>query len=223
MLLHYHSFYFALSNFIFTLCFCFSFFIEVSLFTFISLLIARSGEEFVAVQQVVMTISGVLYMLPQSLGAAVAARIGQSLGAKQVQRAAFIAQVCIIAGAVGALLVGVLLGVFRLPVLQLFSTDETVLKLGRDILLLAAAYQVVDAVQTIAAGALRGYKATKVPMMIHFTAFWLLGLGLGAYLCFGVGLGLHGFWYALVAALTAAAVLLTAYLYYLARYMIHSR
>ncbi|MBP3221339.1 MAG: MATE family efflux transporter [Neisseriaceae bacterium] len=202
---------------------CFSFFIEVSLFTFISLLIARSGEEFVAVQQVVMTISGVLYMLPQSLGAAVAARIGQSLGAKQRQRAAFIAQVCIIAGAVGALLVGVLLGVFRLPVLQLFSTDETVLKLGRDILLLAAAYQVVDAVQTIAAGALRGYKATKVPMMIHFTAFWLLGLGLGAYLCFGIGLGLHGFWYALVVALTAAAVLLTAYLYYLARYMIHSR
>lgn len=199
---------------------CFSFFIEVSLFTFIAILIARSGEHFVAVQQVAMTISSVLYMLPQSLGAAVAARIGQALGAKTPRRAAHIAFVCISAGAIGALFVGIALAVFRQPVLHLFSNDTAVLRLGRDILLIAAAYQVVDAVQTIAAGALRGYKATKVPMMIHFAAFWLLGLGLGAYLCFGVGLQLHGFWYALLIALTAAAVLLTAYLVYLARYTI---
>ncbi|MBO7554988.1 MAG: multidrug efflux MATE transporter NorM, partial [Neisseriaceae bacterium] len=74
----------------------------------------------------------------------------------------------------------------------------------------------------IAAGALRGYKATKVPMMIHFAAFWLLGLGLGAYLCFGVGLQLHGFWYALLIALTTACLLLTSYLYYVAKYAIRT-
>lgn len=199
---------------------CFSFFIEVSLFTFIAILIARSGEHFVAVQQVAMTISSVLYMLPQSLGAAVAARIGQALGAKTPRRAAHIAFVCISAGAVGALFVGIALAVFRQPVLHLFSNDTAVLRLGRDILLIAAAYQVVDAVQTIAAGALRGYKATKVPMMIHFAAFWLLGLGLGAYLCFGVGLQLHGFWYALLIALSVASVLLTVYLVFVAKYAI---
>ncbi|MBR5941316.1 MAG: MATE family efflux transporter [Neisseriaceae bacterium] len=196
---------------------CLSFFIEVSLFSFIAILIARSGEHFVAVQQVAMTISGMLYMLPHSLGAAVAARIGQALGAKTPRRAAHIAFVCVVSGAIGALFVGIALGVFRQPVLRLFSNDTAVLALGRDILLIAAAYQVVDAVQTIAAGALRGYKATKVPMMIHFAAFWLLGLGLGVYWAFGVGLQLHGFWYALLLALTAAALLLTSYLYYVAK------
>ncbi|MDO4694991.1 MAG: multidrug efflux MATE transporter NorM, partial [Eikenella sp.] len=56
--------------------------------------------------------------------------------------------------------------------------------------------------------ALRGYKVTKLPMLIHALAFWVLGLGLGCWLAFDKEMGIYGFWTALVLSLAAAAVAL---------------
>ena len=191
---------------------CCSFFLEVSLFTFITMLIANSGVQFVAAQQVVMTIGSVLYMLPQSLGAAVSARVGQSIGAKQRQRAYYISGVCIVVGAIGGVFIGLVLAILRVPLVSFFTNDAEIILIGANLLLFSAAYQVVDAIQTIASGALRGYRVTVIPMVIHMVSFWVLGLGLGYVLAFGFDLGLYGFWIALMLSLTIAAIGLTLYL-----------
>lgn len=196
---------------------CFSFFLEVSLFTFITMLIANSGVQFVAAQQIVMTIGSVLYMLPQSLGASISARIGQSLGAKQRKRAYYISGVCIVAGAIGAAFAGIALAILRVPLVSLFTSDSEIILIGANLLLFSAIYQVVDATQTIASGALRGYRITVIPMLIHMVSFWILGLGLGYILAFWIGWGLYGFWCALVISLTVASLALTGYLIYIAR------
>ncbi|MDF7676892.1 MATE family efflux transporter [Neisseriaceae bacterium ESL0693] len=189
-----------------------SFFLEVSLFTFISLLVARFGVTQVAAQQVVISITSLIYMLPQSIGIALAVCVGQAIGAGQPQRARFISGLGLIMGLIMACFTGVLLLVFRHFWVGLYTTDVAVIALGANLLIFAAVFQLSDATQTITSYALRGYKLTKVPMIIHAFSFWGLGLGLGCLLGLHFGMQLYGFWLALVLALTVAAVALVYYL-----------
>jgi MATE family multidrug resistance protein len=77
-----------------------------------------------------------------------------------------------------------------------------------ELLVLAALFQLSDGVQASAAGALRGVRDTRIPMAIVVVAYWLIGLPLGWWLAFGLGLGARGLWMGLIAGLTAAAALL---------------
>ena len=70
----------------------------------------------------------------------------------------------------------------------------------------SAVFQLPDAMQTIATGALRGYKVTRLPMVVHVIAFWVFGLCLGYVLCFHFNMGIYGFWSALIFSLTLAAI-----------------
>lgn len=189
-----------------------SFFLEVSLFTFIGLLIVRFGVTQVAAQQVVMSISALLYMLPQSIGTALGVRVGQSIGMGQVSRARYVSGVGVCMGLAGGLGTAALLLLFRHELVAFYTRDAAVIALGATLLVFAAFFQLSDATQTIASYALRGYKLTKVPMVIHLLAFWGLGLGLGSLLGLHFNLGLYGFWIALVVSLLGAAVALVWYL-----------
>jgi MATE family multidrug resistance protein len=89
-------------------------------------------------------------------------------------------------------------------------------------MLLAAVWQLADATQVIALGALRGYKVTLGPMIVMFVAFWVIGLPLGIRLGYhGIGsvapMQLYGFWTGLVTALILAAIALSAWLRTVAR------
>ncbi|PIT15565.1 MATE family efflux transporter [Snodgrassella alvi] len=190
-----------------------SFFLEVSLFTFISLLIARFGVTQVAAQQVVISITSLLYMLPQSVGIALAVCVGQAVGARKWQRARFVSGVGLSMGLLGACFTGVMLLLFRHFWVGLYTADQEVILLGGTLLIFAAVFQLSDATQTIASYALRGYKLTKIPMVIHAFSFWGLGLGFGCLFGLYFGMALYGFWLALVLALTGAAVALVWYLH----------
>ena len=64
--------------------------------------------------------------------------------------------------------------------------------------------------QAAAAGALRGLKDTRFPMLIGAVSYWGLGLGLGATLMFGLEMGAAGMWWGLTLGLAAAALMLPA-------------
>lgn len=188
----------------------FSFFLEVSLFTFIMLLIAKldgNTEVALAAQQVVISITSIIYMIPQGIGTAATVRVGYSIGHRQYHRARYICGVSLSVGAAIALITAILLLLFRHQFVALYSDNQAILALSAQILLFAAAFQVADSLQCIASYALRGYKITKLPMLIHGVAFWVFGLGLGCLLAFN-GMGILGFWTALVCSLALAAVAL---------------
>ncbi|OAM26130.1 MULTISPECIES: MATE family efflux transporter [Eikenella] len=188
-----------------------SFFLEVSLFTVMMLLIARlpgNAEDHVAAQQVVNSITSLIYVIPQGIGAAVTVRVGFSIGADRYYQARYAAGVALSSGAALSIITAVLTVLFRYPIMRIYTDDAAVIELGATILLFAAAFQLADAIQCIASYALRGYKVTKLPMVIHAIAFWVVGLGLGCLLAFGTRLGIYGFWAALVLSLMCAAVAL---------------
>jgi MATE family multidrug resistance protein len=203
-----------------------SFFVEISLFASIALLIAPLGALTVAGHQAAQNFCTLIYMVPQCISTALTVRIGQYIGAQRHTEARMTAGVGLLLGLFGAALIMLLIFACRTHIMQLYTDDPRLIDLGATLLLFAAVYQLADSTQTIASGALRGYKLTKVPMLIHVSAFWGLGLGLGVVLgrtdwLTPAPLGVYGFWSALVISLSAAALFLLRYLATQSRLMPH--
>jgi len=91
-------------------------------------------------------------------------------------------------------LAAVALLVFPRWIALLYTPDETVIRSTSLLLIAGAAFQLFDGIQTVATGALRGAGDTRTPMICHFTAYWVIGLPLGAWLCFGRNWGALGIW-----------------------------
>ncbi|MFC4973411.1 MATE family efflux transporter [Halomonas beimenensis] len=189
-------------------------FVEVTLFTLIALFIASLGEITVAAHQVALNYTSLLFMLPLSLGMALTVRVGNTLGQGRLDRARLVAWNGILVAVAVALLNCLLLWITAEPVIGLYTHNPEVTRITLSLVGLAMLYQVSDSLQVNLAGALRGYKDTRVIMLITLLAYWLVGLGGGHWLgdhgLFGwtPPLGVYGYWIGLVAGLTVAALLL---------------
>lgn len=192
-----------------------SFFIEVSLFTCIMFLVARLNgdtENYVAAQQIAISLTSLIFILPQSTGVATTVRTGYYLGQNKPKHARYLCAVAISSAVIVSFVTAAFLVVFRYPLAGMYTDDLAVIDIAAVVILFAAAFQLADAIQCVASYALRGYKVTSIPMMIHLIAFWGCGLIPGYYLAFYHDMGIYGFWLALVISLTIAAIFLLWYL-----------
>lgn len=188
-------------------------FAEVSLFTIIALFLASYGEIVIAAHTVALNFSSVLFMLPLSLGMALTVRVGQALGRGKLNHARFVAfngVLCALAAAFVIDLIILLAGPFAV---SLYTGNAQVQRLAVQLLMIATLYQFSDALQVSIAGALRGYKDTRIIMAVTLISYWGIGIGLGSLLGRGVegafdGFGVYGYWVGLMAGLSVAAALL---------------
>jgi len=188
-------------------------FAEVSLFTLIALFLADYGEIVIAAHTVALNFSSVLFMLPLSLGMALTVRVGQALGRGKYRHARFVAVNGVGCALAAALVIDLIL-IFAGPwAVSAYTSDDAVRQLAVQLLLIATLYQFSDALQVSIAGALRGYKDTRIIMVVTLLSYWGVGVGLGNLLGRGVdgyfdGLGVYGYWIGLIAGLSVAAALL---------------
>ncbi len=197
-------------------------FLEISMFSVVTLLIGRLGVEAVAAHQIAASVGGVTFMVPLALGMAVSIRVGFNVGAQDLPGARRAGWVAIGVGLGFALLAaaGVYLG--REFIAGLYSNELAVQMLAVDLLLFVAIFQFFDDTQVTAVGALRGFKDTRAPMWMAVISYWAIGLPVGVLLGFGwlelpAFEGVRGFWVGLVAGLAAAAVLLVGRFRWLSR------
>ena len=189
-------------------------FVEVTLFTVIALLIASLGEITVAAHQVALNYTSILFMLPLSLSMALTVRVGNTLGQGRPALARQVATFGIAASVMVALLNSALLWFTAQPVIALYTHDAAVQRLALSLVLLAMIFQLSDSLQVNLAGALRGYRDTRIIMLITLASYWLVGLAGGHWLgtrgLLGViePMGVHGYWVGLIGGLTVAALLL---------------
>lgn len=189
-------------------------FIEVTLFSLISLFIASLGEVTVGAHQIALNYTSILFMLPLSLSMALTVRVGNTLGQGKSERARLVAWNGVLVSLLAALFNSTLLWFTAESVMTLYTHDAAVQRLALSLVLLAMLYQVSDSLQVNLAGALRGYKDTRVIMFITLFAYWAVGLGGGHWLGtrgllgWVEPMGVHGYWVGLIGGLTAAALLL---------------
>jgi MATE family multidrug resistance protein len=181
---------------------------EGGLFIGTALLIGRLGEVPAAAHQIAINVAALCFMIPMGLAEATTVRVGHALGRADlagVRRAAFAGLVIVL----GTQLVsGLTLLLGNEVIVGFYTADATVAALAASLLLYAAAFQFPDGIQVLSAGALRGLKDTRVPMLLAFLAYWGIGMTLGAGLGLGLGWGPRGMWLGLIAGLTVAALLL---------------
>ena len=195
----------------------FTLFIEVSMFCMIALFLAPLGATTVAGHQIVLNATSVFFMLPLSLGMALTLRVSFLVGAKDHDEARLLAR--------SSLLLAIGISCINAPILffgrdylaSLYTSDLAVLKVATQLFMLAAFFQIVDVIQVTMINVQRGYKDTKIPMLIMLLSFWGICLPLGYVLTFedwlGAPMGAPGFWTALIAGLSCAALLLTLRMY----------
>jgi MATE family multidrug resistance protein len=184
--------------------------LEVGAFTFATALAARLDAVSSAAHQIAMNIASVAYMVPLGLCSAAAVRVGHAVGARDLPRAVRAGWTAIGLSTVVMAGVGVMLWLMPTILLGPFTRDPGVVALGARLLLLAAAFQIFDAVQTVAIGALRGIGDTFAPMLIGLVGHWLVGLPVGYVLCFVFARGVLGLWVGFLAGLVVVATILIA-------------
>jgi MATE family multidrug resistance protein len=197
-------------------------FLEIALFSLVALLVGRLGVEAVAAHQIAINVGGLAFMIPMAIGIAVSIRVGFNVGARDLEAARRSGRIAIGVALCVAVVVAVVLLAFREQIAGLYTTDAAVLVLAADLMLFVALWQLVDDTQVTAIGTLRGFKDTRVPMLIALLAYWAVGLPIGMALGFGwvevpALQGLRGFWVGFCAALLVAAVVLLGRFAWLSR------
>lgn len=202
-----------------------TYFAETSAFSLIALLVARFGSTQIAAHQIALNFSSLVFMLPLSLGVAILTRVGQALGADDPVAARFRSWVGVGMALGCAVVSASFMALFTDQIASAYTSDRAVAAVAAQLLFLAALFQLSDATQVATSCAIRGYKVTRSPMLIHLTAFWVFSLPLGYALGIApdwlpgvpqTALQAQGFWIALIVGLTVAALGLTALLRYVA-------
>ena len=171
-------------------------------------LIARLGAVPLASHQIALNTVAFTYMVPLGISSAAAVRVGQAIGRKDPVGAGHAGGTAIFLGAAFMVCASAALLIFPRWIARVYTPDEVIIHSTFALLAAGAAFQLFDGLQTVATGALRGAGDTRTPMLCHFTAYWIIGLPLGAWLCFGRHWGALGLWSGLSFALILIGIVL---------------
>ncbi len=186
--------------------------IEASIFALIALFLSPLGALTVASHQITLNYSAMIFMIPLSISSAITIRVGHAIGQQRFDRARLVSKTGLMLNSSLALVTATLTLIFAENIAAIYTRDPQVIAIAVGLLYLNALYQVSDAFQVGVSGALRGYKDTRVPLLLIIVSYWVISLPLGYSLAltdlWGPPMGAKGFWLSLTVGLSIAAVLL---------------
>lgn len=195
---------------------------EVSLFTAASLLMGQIGTIELAAHGIALQWASMAFMIPLGLSQAATVRVGVAHGQGDLlglKRAAIVvlvvSSVISVFGSILFATVPTWLGSWYIDVTS--ADAPKVLAYAAPLIMIAGLFQLVDGLQAIASGLLRGLKDARVPMIMALIAYWPIGFFLAWLFAFPLGFGGVGIWFGFLLGLASAAVMLCARFYILVR------
>jgi multidrug resistance protein, MATE family len=183
-------------------------FAEIAVFGAATALAGRFPAVALAAHEVTLNHAALAYMVPLGISSAAAVRVGNEIGAGNPAAARRAGNTAIWVGAAFMGASAVVMLFLPRQILRVYTTDERVVSYAVPLLFWAAAFQLFDGVQVAATGALRGWGDTRTPFLAGIVGYWVLGLPLGAWLCFSQGQGVAGLWIGLSFGLAVVAAML---------------
>lgn len=180
---------------------------EVSLFAVVALFMGSFGAIQVGAHQVAINIASITFMVPLGVSIVLTILIGQEMGRRDGQAIRRIGVAGIVISTIFEIFSALVMYLWPELLIGLYTDDPAVIKLGADLLLFAALFQIADGFQVAGLGILRGMKDTKIPMWANMISYWVIGLPAGYYFGKVQGMGPSGFWIGLVVGLSIAAIL----------------
>lgn len=181
---------------------------EISAFSGAAIIIGTMGAVPQAAHQIALNMAAITYMAANGVSAAAAIKSGNYFGAKNFTdlRHSAIASYHIALGFMTFTALIFLAFNHWLP--WIYTSDENVIAIASQLLIIAAVFQLFDGAQVIGLGVLRGMGDVNRPTLITFLAYWVVGIPAGYILGLHFKFGVYGVWYGLVLGLLTAAVLL---------------
>ncbi len=149
-----------------------------------------------------------VFMMALGVATATAVRVGNAIGRRD--RSGIPS-----AGWIGVGLIAVLMSFFAAlflafpeELVAIYANDAGVRHLAAPVIRVIGLFLIFDGIQAVSMGALRGTADVWVPASLHLTSFWLVVVPLAAWFAFGLGAGVVGLAYGMLAGVTLDALLL---------------
>ena len=204
-------------------------FFEVAIFTSAIWLSGTLGKNPQAANQIALNLSSMTFMVATGLSVAAMIRVGNQKGLQNFTELRSIAKSIFLLGIIFAVIFAIVFLALHsvLPKIYVNLDDPInaidtaeVVTIASTLLIAAAVFQISDSLQVVALGALRGIQDVKIPTVITFISYWLIGFPVSYFYGKEEALGSLGIWLGLLAGLTSAAILLYIRFNYLTKKLI---
>ena len=204
-------------------------FFEVAIFTSAIWLSGTLGKNPQAANQIALNLSSMTFMVATGLSVAAMIRVGNQKGLQNFTELRRIAKSIFLLGIIFAVIFAIVFLALHsvLPKIYVNLDDPInaidtaeVVTIASTLLIAAAVFQISDSLQVVALGALRGIQDVKIPTVITFISYWLIGFPVSYFYGKEEALGSLGIWLGLLAGLTSAAILLYIRFNYLTKKLI---
>jgi len=187
--------------------------LEIGVFATTGILMGLLGADALGAHQLVMNCISVIFMVPLGIAQAATVRVAGALGSGAPAAARRAASVALALGVAYMAIMAPVLVSARRTIAGIYvdidaPANSRLVGIAFYLLAIAAVFQIFDGVQAIAAGALRGYRDTTVPLLLAVIGYWGVGFAGGWLLAFPAGYGPVGLWSGLALGLTAVALML---------------
>ena len=202
---------------------------EVAIFTAAIWLSGALGKNPQASNQIALNLSSMTFMVAMGLGVAAMIRVGNQKGLRHFKNLRRIALSIFFLTILIEIVFALVFVIFHseLPKLYLDEHDLLnqadnfeVISIAAKLILVAAVFQISDGIQVVVLGALRGLQDVKIPTLITFIAYWVIGFPISYFLGKESVYGSVGIWIGLLAGLSASAIMLYLRFHYLTQKLI---
>lgn len=195
---------------------------EGGLFVAAALLMGSMGAVTASAHQIALNYASFMFMIPLAISSATTIHVGHTIGRGEIAhaRSAGVTGIgmCSIVMAVSACVMVLL----NDQIAALYTRDTVVRDLAATLLLVAAVFQISDGVQVGAAGALRGFKDTAIPMALCWFSYWAVGFSLAYVMGVVRGGGPVLVWVGLIAGLAVCSILLVTRYTIITKSLVHA-
>lgn len=205
---------------------------EVAIFTAAIWLSGTLGKNPQAANQIALNLSSMTFMVAMGLSVAATVRVGNQKGLKRFSELRRIALSLFLLVLIIDIIFVIMFMVFNnwFPTLYVdeldaanFVDNQEVIMIAAKLLLVSAFFQLSDGIQVVGLGVLRGLQDVKIPTLITFIAYWVIGFPISYYLGLYTEYKSTGIWIGLLAGLTTSAILLYIRFNYLSKKLINKQ
>ena len=168
---------------------------------------------YAAASSILIAIINTTFMVPMSVSIATTIKVGYSNGAKNLEDIKRYSAVSCFISEIFMLLCGIIIAIFPVQLIKLFTADTELIKLMIPIMILLAIFEITDGLQVTLCGIFKGLKDTKIVMITNFISYLVIGLPIGAFFALIKNQNLFGFWIGLSVTSILLCIILGAKLF----------
>ncbi len=181
---------------------------EIAAFSFAGIMAGWISVDAQAAHQIALNLASMTYMIASGIGAAAGVLSGNYFGKRDYLALKYSSLSNFHIGMFFMSITALLFIIFHQYLPLIYTQDIHVIPIAANLFIIAGFFQLFDGAQVIGLGVLRGFGDVKVPTIIAFLSYWIIGIPLAYVLAMHTPMGVYGIWVALSVSLVLGSSML---------------